>query len=401
MKTNTPSETPQKTPPHPKRKFILGLMALVFVALAIACWVYWLGWGRYIQSTEDAFVSGNIVQLMPQVSGTVSAIYADETQAVVAGQTLVRLNDADLQIALQKAVAAMAQTLRQVKQYYEDVAQAKAELALRQNERDKAQADFQRRLGLLKTHAISREEFQHVKVALTAAKGQYELAQHRLAAALALVENSHLYQHPLVLQAATLVRSAYLNLQRAAIQSPINGFVAKRAVQLGQQVMPGTPLLTIVPLDQVWVEANFKESQLANMRLGQQVTLVVDAYKHLGTYHGWVQGFNPGTGSTFALLPPQNATGNWIKIVQRLPVRITLDPKEIKRHPLQIGLSVQVRVHTGQKLGAAPPRPISTAYTTAVFDPQLAAADKLIADTLRANAPNDVVVEAVSSEGKL
>jgi len=391
MDTSNTSDTSQKRF-LTRRKPLLLLMAGVFSIAALTCWIYWLGWGRYEESTEDAFVAGNIVQVMPQVAGTVSAIYIDDTHSVAAGQILVKLNDADAQLALQKAESALAQTVRQVKQYYENVEQAQAMLRLKQVNVEKTQSDFKRRLGLLKAHAISREEFQHAKALMSTAQSEYDLAQHRLAAELALVEHSHLYQHPLVEQAAALLKSAYLDLQRTVIRAPVGGYVTKRSAQLGQQIIPGTPLLAIVPLDQIWVDANYKESQLEQIHVGQVVTLTVDAYKHIGTYHGRVMGLSPGTGSAFALLPPQNASGNWIKIVQRLPVRIQLDPKEIKAHPLQLGLSVKATVHINSVKTTSPSQLPS--YTTPLFDNQLGTVTELTHRIIQENAPDITVEEA-------
>ncbi len=393
MTTITSNTSDTHNSNHEKRKFIMLTMACVFLIIAFAFYFYWLGWGRYAEFTDDAYVAGNIVQLMPQVEGTVNAVNTDDTRLVIAGQPLVKLNDDDAQVALQQATAKLAQTVRQIRQYYETAEQAKATLELRKVGLDKAQQDFKRRSGLLAKHAISREELQHFNTATLAAKAQYDLAEHRLAAALALVDHSHLYQHPLVEQAKASFRAAYLNLQRTTIMAPITGYVAKRSVQLGQQVKPGTPLLTIIPLDQIWVDANYKESQLERIRIGQPIRFTADAYNHF-EYHGKVIGLSAGTGSAFALLPPQNATGNWIKIVQRLPVRIQIDPTEFKVHPLQIGLSVGVTVDThnlqGSRLATQLEQPIS--YTTPIFNNQLAPADALIQRIIEANASTDMTI---------
>lgn len=380
---------PNDTQKAQRRKFAMTMLTGIFLALGLIYLLYWLIWGRFEIYTEDAYVGGNIVQLMPQVAGTVVEVNANDTERVFTGQPLVRLNTADTQIALQQAQALLADTVRKVRRYFENVQAAQAELILRQADLKKAQLDFKRRIGLVGEKAISREEFEHKSTSYTVAKAQYDLALHKYRGALALVENAHLYTHPMVERAKANLKNAYLNRQRTTIVAPVTGYVAKRNVQVGQQVDRRTPMLTIVPLNEVWVDANYKESQLSRIRIGQAVKLTADTYGDF-EYHGKVLGLSPGTGSAFDLLPPQNATGNWIKIVQRLPVRILLDPNEFKKYPLRIGLSMRVKVDTyqlkGELLATVPNA--KPHYVTHVYADELKQVNELIDKILKESAPD-------------
>src|SRR5580700_11327552 len=302
--------------------------------IAVATWgAYWAQVLRYHQTTDDAYVGGNVVQITPQISGTVVGIGADDTQFVKAGQALVRLDQADAKVALDQSEAQLARTVRDVRNLFATSAQLDAAVQQRQTDLSAAQSDLARRQRLGASGAVSGEELQHAVDAMKAAQSSLLAAQQQLAANRARVDNTTLENHPQVRDAAAAVRNAYLTLARTELPAPVTGFVARRSVQLGQRVGPGTALMAVVPLDQVWVDANFKEPQLARMRLGQPVQLTADLYGTHVVYHGKVAGFGAGTGSAFALLPAQNATGNWIKIVQRVPVRIALEPREIASHP--------------------------------------------------------------------
>jgi len=374
---------------HHNRTIGLLLLSSIFLFISIIWFFYWLLWDRFEVYTDDAYVNGNIVQLMPQVPGTVIAINADDTQLVIQGQTIIKLDPADRNIALQHAQSMLAQTVRQVRQYFENAQRAQSTLVLRNADLLKAQLDLKRRLKLVGKSAVSLEEFQHYQTAVTSAQARYDYALHNWRSAQALVENSHLYTHPLVERAKANFKTAYLNVQRTTILAPTTGYIAKRSVQVGQQVKLDTPLLAIVPLREIWVDANYKESQLKSLRIGQPVLLHADAYPRV-TYHGKVYGLNAGTGSVFSLLPPQNATGNWIKIVQRLPVRIVLDPVELKNYPLQLGLSMRVTTYirhlNGQRLAQeAAKKPL---YVTTVYAQQLAQANAWIERTLQENSPD-------------
>jgi membrane fusion protein, multidrug efflux system len=393
-KADAAEEKKTHQPPTPKkdtkkRRRILTLLTLIFLIIGVLWFLYWLLWSRFHEYTDDAYVSGNLVRLMPQVAGTVIEINTDDTQLAQQGQVLVKLDDADTQIQLDKAKAALANTVRKVRQYYANVYQAQANLASRQADLDNANFDLKRRQGLVNDRAISREEMEHYTIALSATQAHYDAAKAELDAAIALVQNTNLYSHPEVVRAATNLKNAYLNFYRTTIISPVTGYVAKRNVQVGQQVTLGTSMMSLVPMQQVWIDANYKESQLERLRIGQNVTLTADAYGGV-TFHGKIQGLSAGTGSAFDLLPPQNATGNWIKIVQRLPVRIELDPQELKDHPLRIGLSVRVTTNTfgmeGETLNKVTPTKVY--YQTNVYQKELAEANQLITTILHINAPD-------------
>ena len=320
-----------------RRKLWLAIVAGAFVAIGAAYGVYWGTVLRYSQSTDDAYVNGNVVQITPQISGTVVSIAADDTQFVKAGQPLVRLDQADAKVALDQSEAQLAKTVREVRNLFATTAQLEAAVQMRQTDLAQAQSDLARRAQLGKSGAVSGEELQHARDAEKAARSALMAAEQQLVANRARVDHTTLEDHPDVRNAAAAVRNAYLNYARTTLPAPVSGFVARRNVQLGQRVGPGAALMAVVPLDQVWVDANFKEPQLAGMRVGQPVTLTADLYGNSIQYHGKVVGFGAGTGSAFSLLPAQNATGNWIKVVQRLPVRIALDPQQLEKHPLRIG----------------------------------------------------------------
>jgi membrane fusion protein (multidrug efflux system) len=384
-----PNDT-QSTPTTPlqtTRKRWLAIVIGAFAVVGIAYGAYWALALRYFQSTDDAYVSGNVVQITPQISGTVVAIGADDTQFVQAGAPLVQLDQADARVALDQAEAQLAKTVREVRSLFATSAQLQATVTMRQSDLDRAGEDLARRERLATSGAISGEERQHARDAFDSAKAALLAAQQQLEASRARVDRTTVANHPDVQNASARVRDAYLTYARTTLPAPVSGFVAKRAVQLGQRVSPGTPLMAIVPLDQVWVDANFKEPQLAAMRVGQPVTLIADLYGGKVRYHGTVSGFGAGTGSAFALLPAQNATGNWIKIVQRVPVRIALDPKELAAHPLQIGLSMQVEVDTHERGGDRLPQYAASvpAYATDVFGSLDATADARVKTIIAAN----------------
>ena len=366
----------------------LTLAVGTFALIGFGYGAYWLAVARYHQSTDDAYVNGNVVEVTPQISGTVVAIGADDTQFIKAGQPLVRLDAADEQVALDQAESALARTVREVRNLFAVSAQLQAAVAVRQSDLATDQEDLQRRERLGNSGAISGEELQHARDRVRGAEAALASAQQQLAANRARVDGTTIEDHPDVRSAAASVRSAYLADSRTVLPAPVSGFVAHRNVQLGQRVAPGTALMAVVPLDQVWVDANFKEPQLASMRVGQPVRLTADLYGHGVVYHGRVIGFGAGTGSAFALLPAQNATGNWIKIVQRVPVRIALDANELAAHPLQIGLSMKADVTIEDRNGARLPHVAQTlpAYSTDVFHSVDALADARVHQIIEANA---------------
>ncbi|MDD5363911.1 MAG: HlyD family efflux transporter periplasmic adaptor subunit [Gallionellaceae bacterium] len=364
-----------------RRKRLLIIIGLVFLAAGIAWTVHWYLHGRSHASTDDAYVAGNLIRVTPRIGGTVAAVLADDTEQVKQGQVLVRLDDSDARLALDKAEADLGETVRRIGQSFAGRNQQTANLAVKRHKLDQAEADLARRERAVSVQAVSKEEAEHARAARDQAKSELDLARAQLAASDAEVAGTSVATHPAVKQAEARLREAWLALNRCAIRAPADGQIAKRSVQIGQQVAPGAPLMAIVPMTQLWVEANYKEDQLDGMAIGQPVQLVSDLYGNDFTFHGTVTGLSAGTGSVFSLLPAQNASGNWIKIVQRLPVRIALDPRELAGHPLRVGLSMKVEVETGAagKAENLPP----TRYETPMEDAQ--GADALIRTILQAN----------------
>ena len=338
-----------------RKKLLLSVIG-AFAAGTIAYGTYWSVALRHTESTDDAYVNGNIVQITSQVPGTVVAIAANDTDFVKAGTTLVQLDTADAKVALEEAESQLAKTVRQVRNLYATSGQLAATVRQHDAELLRATEDLGRRERLAASGFISSEALQHERASLSAADAASAAAKQQLAAHQALVEHTTLESHPDVRQAAARVHEAYLALSRTALPAPVSGYVAKRSVQLGQRIAAGAPLMAVIPLDDVWVDANFKEGQLQRIRVGQPVVLIADVYGDKLEYHGKVAGFGAGTGGAFALLPAQNASGNWIKIVQRVPVRVALDRAEVAAHPLQVGLSMQAKVNTSDPAGERLPR---------------------------------------------
>jgi len=382
---NKEGNVPAPSSRSPERKKILLKIGAVFAAASIAYGIYWAFILRHIEDTDNAYVQGNVVQITPQIAGTVTKIHADDTNMVKAGQTLVSLDTADADVALAQAEAQLAQTVREVRTLYAAQAQSGANLSLRAAELAKAKDDLARRKALTDSGAVSSEEIRHAESAVAAAQAALDAAKEQLASGRALTEGTTVADHPNVQRAAAHVQEALLARSRATLYAPVAGEIAKRNVQVGQRIAPGAPLMAIVPLDQLWVDANFKESQLRRMRVGQSVTLTADLYGNKVRYQGKVAGLGAGTGSAFALLPAQNATGNWIKVIQRLPVRITLDPKQLAEHPLRIGLSMHAEVDLRDQQGA--PLGAATALTAhaADADPSIALAKTRIKAIIAAN----------------
>ncbi len=408
--TAAPAQLPAGNPQ--RRRALTALASVVVVA--------GLGWAAYeylvashYESTDNAYVQGNVIQITPQIGGTVMAIMADDTDFVKAGQPLVQLDPADAKVALDQAEAALAQAVRQVRTLYANNGTLAAQIALRDADVVKAQSeiaratdDLNRRQSLTGNGAVSKEELNHAqtqlanaKSALAAAQAGVVAAREQLTSNQALTEGTSIEQHPSVQVAAAKVREAYLATQRAALPAPVDGYVAKRTVQLGQRVAAGAPMMSIIPLNQVWVDANFKEVQLRNIRIGQPVKLVADLYGKRVEYTGAVAGLGVGTGAAFSLLPAQNATGNWIKVVQRVPVRIALDARQLEANPLRVGLSMDAEVdvsHKGGKTLADAPRAAALAHSQ-VYGEQNNAADDDVRRVIAANAGKSVkAVKAVN-----
>ncbi|HGY9626514.1 TPA: HlyD family efflux transporter periplasmic adaptor subunit [Pseudomonas putida] len=383
--TPTPAPAPDNT--RTRKAWLLGLL-LVLILAGAATWAWYALVGRWHESTDDAYVNGNVVEITPLVSGTVTSIGADDGDLVREGQVLLRFDPADSEVALQAAEARLARTVRQVRGLYSNVDALKAQLQTRQAELQKAQDNYRRRKVLADSGAIAAEEISHARDDLSVAQSALNSARQQLNTSTALVDDTVVSSHPEVMAAAADLRQAYLDHARTTLVAPVTGYVAKRTVQLGQRLQPGVATMAVIPLDQVWIDANFKETQLRDMRIGQPVEISADLYGSDVKYSGTIDSLGAGTGSAFALLPAQNATGNWIKIVQRVPVRIHINPEQLKQHPLRIGLStvVEVDLHdqSGPALAQQPPQQAS--YATQVYDRQLAEADELIARLIHENS---------------
>ena len=402
--TTNPSATPaskQFAAGNPVRKNALITIASVVVLAG-------LGWGAYewlvashYESTDNAYVQGNVMQITPQLGGTVMAILADDTDLVKAGQALVKLDPTDAKLALAQADANLAQAVRQVRTLYANNGALSAQITLRESDVAKAQTeiarasdDVNRRLSLVSNGAVSKEELSHAQTQLSNGKSTLAAAQAGVAAAKeqlgsnqAMTDGTAVDKHPSVLVAAAKMREAYLATQRTTLPAPVDAYVAKRSVQLGQRVAPGASLMSIVALNQLWVDANFKEVQLRQIRIGQPVHLTADLYGKNVDYTGTVAGLGMGTGAAFALLPAQNATGNWIKVVQRVPVRVLLDAAQLAKNPLRVGLSMEATVDVSQQDGkmlADAPRAGALVQTT-VYDALDAGADEAVRRVIAAN----------------
>nr|WP_024965481.1 multidrug efflux MFS transporter periplasmic adaptor subunit EmrA [Pantoea sp. IMH] len=389
MSANAETQSsPQSANKKKKRKGALLLLAALFILIGVAWLVYWFMVLRHFQETDDAYVAGNQVQIMAQVPGSVNKVWFEDTDYVKKGDVLVTLDKTDAEQAFEKAQNALATSVRQTHQLIINNRQYQATIELRKTALAQAQADLKRREPLGAANLIGREDLQHARDAVASAKAQLDVAEQQLNANQAMILNTSLENQPAVKQSAAELRDAWLALKRTDIVSPIDGFVSRRSVQVGAQISTSTPLMAIVPATHLWVDANFKETQLADVRIGQPATVVSDIYGDDIVYQGKVVGLDMGTGSAFSLLPAQNATGNWIKVVQRLPVRIELDPKEVEKHPLRIGLSTLVKIDTSNVEGPvlATQARKTPAYESNALMLDLAPANQLIADIIRANA---------------
>ncbi len=398
---------------NPKRRTALTAIAVAVILIGggYGVW-YWVN-GRHSESTDNAYVQANVVQITAQAGGTVTAIQADDTDYVKAGQSLVKIDQADSRVALDQAEAALAQTVRETRILYANNSTLQAQMDAKQADvsrtaadLSRAQDDVNRRQPLVASGAVGKEEFDHAtqqlasyKSAYTAAKSAYDAAREQLASNQTQTEGTTVAEHPNVQRAAARVREAWLAVQRTDVPAPVTGIVARRSVQVGQRVQAGVPLMSVVQLDRSWVDANFKEGQLERLRIGQPATLEADVYGKHVVYHGKVEGLGAGTGAAFSLLPAQNATGNWIKVVQRVPVRISLDPNEIAKNPLSVGLSMTVTVDVtseGGSMVSSTPRAASQGAiaSTTVFDSLQHDADTEVAKIIAANGGGKAAVRA-------
>ncbi|ADO47310.1 multidrug efflux MFS transporter periplasmic adaptor subunit EmrA [[Enterobacter] lignolyticus] len=389
MSANAETQTPQQPANKKgKRKGALLLLTLLFILIAVAYGIYWFLVLRHYEETDDAYVAGNQVQIMAQVSGSVTKVWADNTDYVQKGDVLVSLDPTDAKQAFEKAQTQLASSVRQTRQLMINSKQLQANIDVKKTALSQAQTDLNRRIPLGTANLIGREELQHARDAVASAQAELDVAIQQYNANQAMVLATKLEEQPAVQQAATEVRNAWLALERTKIVSPMTGYVSRRSVQPGAQISPTTPLMAVVPASDLWVDANFKETQLAHMRIGQPATITSDIYGDSVKYTGKVVGLDMGTGSAFSLLPAQNATGNWIKVVQRLPVRIELDAKQLAEHPLRIGLSTLVEVDTSNRDGQILASQVrsSPVYESNAREISLDPVNKLINGIVQANA---------------
>ena len=371
-----------------QRKKGLSIFILLLLLIAIGSAAYWFFFIKGFEETEDAYVSGNQVMVSAQVAGNISKINVDNMDPVQAGDVLLELDDTNAKLSFEQAKSNLANAVRQVSQLNYTVKQLKS--AVRANEITLAQAqgNLNRRVQLVKDGAIDKESFQHAKEAVELAKANLTTSQNQLGANQALLLDGPLSEQPQIQSAVSNLKQAWLNLERTKIRSPIKGYVARRNAQVGQAVSVGGALMAVVTTEQMWLDANFKETQLTHMRIGQPVEIHFDLYGKDKTFNGKVVGIEMGTGSAFSLLPTQNATGNWIKVVQRVPVRIQLDPQQLAENPLRIGLSATVKVNVTDSQGETlrDQAPATTLYSTNVLQYDESAVNNLIESIIRDNS---------------
>ena len=371
-----------------QRKKGLSIFILLLLLISIGSAAYWFFFIKDFEETEDAYVSGNQVMVSAQVAGNIAKINVDNMDPVQAGDVLLELDDTNAKLSFEQAKSNLANAVRQVSQLNYTVKQLKS--AVRANEITLAQAqgNLNRRVQLVKDGAIDKESFQHAKEAVELAKANLTTSQNQLEANQALLLDGPLSEQPQIQSAVSNLKQAWLNLERTKIRSPIKGYVARRNAQVGQAVSVGGALMAVVNTDQMWLDANFKETQLTHMRIGQPVEIHFDLYGKDKTFDGKVVGIEMGTGSAFSLLPTQNATGNWIKVVQRVPVRIQLDPQQLAKNPLRIGLSATVKVNVSDSQGETlrNQAPSTTLYSTNVLQYDESAVNNLIESIIRDNS---------------
>ena len=361
----TDTETPAPVAPagNPKgRKRGLTILGVIVVIGAIVWAVFHFLLAAPEQETDDAYVAGDVVSITARDPGQVTAIHADNTQVVKAGQPLIDLDAATADVGLATAEAELARAVRSTRSDFSKVNETGAAVVQAEAELARARNDLRRRRGAAAEGAISGEELSHAADQVKVAEATLQLARSQQVQSRTGVAGTTVSTNPAVMAAIAAYRRAAITRSHMHVVAPIDGVVAQRTVQLGQQVSAGMPLMAVVPLDRVWVDANFRETQLRDLRIGQPATVTADMYGDDLVYHGHVVGLGAGSGNAFALLPPQNASGNWIKITQRVPVRIALDKGELRRNPLRVGLSVNATVDTADMSGTMVGRPATAAY---------------------------------------
>lgn len=355
------------------KKGPLFILIGILLALSALIFCYWFFDARFKVGTNDAYVEGNIIEIYPKVSGTIRTIAVNDTDHVLAGQVLVTLDPTTFQIKFDESLANLGNTLREVQKKFDTVSQLLASLEVQLVNLEQAKTHYFHRRALVDIGGVSREDFENAQSAYLSAEAEVVRTQEELSGAEAQVYNTTVLTHPLVKEAIERVKLAWLDLINTKIRAPYDGFIAKKGAQVGEVALTSQSLLAVVPLDDLWVTANLKENKLSKIRIGQEVKIKTDLYKNQVTFSGKVIGISPGTGSIFSILPPQNATGNWIKIVQRVPVRISLNPSELKNTPLRAGLSTTVSIDVRDEKGAVltEVRPSQPLYKTEIYDDQL------------------------------
>ncbi|CEK09872.1 HlyD family secretion protein [Legionella hackeliae] len=359
---------------------------IAVLILLLLLFFYWLFFWRFQVFTNDAYVQGNQVNINALRRGFVTGIYTDDSFLVKKGQLLVTLDETDSKIALDKAKAKLALTVREVCQAFHDVFRLEAEIGVRRAEHLKAQQNYRHRAGVIKARGISLEDYQNAADDLQASLAALRSTKDNYQKILAFVQGTSITEHPAVQQAAQEVRDAWVQLYRCKIYAPVEGLVAQRTIQVGMWVKPNRPLMSVIPLEQMWVNANYKETQLSHIRIGQNVNITSDLYGRAVVFHGKIVGLPGAAGNAFALLPPENLSGNWIKIVQRLPVRVALDANELKQHPLRIGLSLEATTDISMQDGLLVPNSfMGPSYKTDIFNREETGDKELIAAIISAN----------------
>lgn len=396
------NEIVDSTPPPAKHKKAIAIAIAVFVVLGIAYFCYWFFWQRFYEYTNDAYVDGNMVTVTPLVPGIVISLTALDTDFVEEGRILVELDKTDARISLESSIAELGNAVRHVQELFENVNTLHASIAMKKALFVRAAQDYERRIALIEEGAVSIEDLEHSAAEVHATFADLVATEHSYIAAIAQVEGTTVFDHPMVEQGKDKLRNAYVFLQRCTITAPATGIVAQRTVQVGEYVQQGQPLLSIVPLDQMWITSNYKEVQLEKMRIGQSVKVRTDIYGGTVIFAGKIVGIGGGTGSVFSVLPPQNATGNWIKIVQRIPVKIDISQDMLKKHPLRLGLSVETTVDLHHiDLPMVPEqKPDQPIYETDVFVLQEEGAEALIQQIINANLSSQFIHDMMSPEEK-
>ena len=354
--------------------------AVFFLLCGIVWGAYWVFKGQYNESTDDSYVNGNMIMINPFEEGIIVSILADNAQMVEKGQPLLELDRHDFQIALDKAQAELGDAVRKTVQLFFRVEELEAKIEVAGARVSRAHLDYEHRAALVEEGGVSREDFEHSEIELVAATANLREIEKEWAEAEAQIINTTPFTHPHVEKSKAALRHAFLALHRCTVLAPTRGIITQRRAQVGQWVRKYEPLMALVPPDQIWVDANFREVSLKHLRVGQPVELTSDMYGSDVKFHGRIIGLNPGTGSVFSILPPQNATGNWIKIIQRVPVKIALNSEEVKTYPLVLGLTLLTKVDTHDRSGFRLPKiqPKGEIYATDAFTNELAGVEQMI-----------------------